>query len=290
MNKPPAFQFYVKGWRSSPTIRTMSLAEIGLYTQLLAASWDSDEPGTLPPNLREIAKITGIELRILRKFFAKYPGLFPEVSGKFRNWKLYEQALKYKEISQKRSSAAQSRYPAIAEQKHHPASAPAFASASATKGGYSLMQLSQDRADVKLHEPVSTPSQIKNAIRNLAKQLDGSASDDQRTHIESGIFRKKIGDAYFDATRAGMTPDECMREAITAGALTLVGNRSVELKGLSHQELAEQVWNRIRNNLSALHEVKNFETRSRQVVGVVTRNLSDLASEFWKQHAEAITT
>jgi hypothetical protein len=93
MNKPPAFQFYVKDWRSSSTVRAMSLAEVGVYIQLLAAAWDSEEPGTLPLDPREIGKITGIDPRILRRFFGKYPGTFGEVAGKLRNSKLHEQAL-----------------------------------------------------------------------------------------------------------------------------------------------------------------------------------------------------
>jgi hypothetical protein len=84
---------------------------------------------------------------------------------------------------------------------------------------------------------------------------------------------------------AGMTPDECVRDAITAGALTLAGNRSVELKGLRHEELAEHVWERLRNNIQALHGVEDFDTRSQQVVAVVTRSVTDAAMEFWGRHA-----
>jgi hypothetical protein len=106
-----------------------------------------------------------------------------------------------------------------------------------------------------------------------------------RAHLEAGIFRKKIAAAYFDAGRAGMTPNECIRTAITEGALTLLGNRGVELRGLSHQELAKKVWEQIRPNAAALCAVKGFAARSRQVVAVVTRNLTDAALEFWKRHA-----
>jgi hypothetical protein len=38
-NKPPAFQFYVKDWLSSPNVRAMTLAQRGLYIDLLAYSW-----------------------------------------------------------------------------------------------------------------------------------------------------------------------------------------------------------------------------------------------------------
>ena len=118
------------------------------------------------------------------------------------------------------------------------------------------------------------------------RNLDDGRRIGQRAHLEAGIFRKKIGDAYFDASRAGMTPDECIREAIYAGALSLMGNRSVELRGLSHEELAEHVWERIRNSLSALHALKDPEIQSKQVVAVVNRCLTDAALEFWERHAQ----
>jgi hypothetical protein len=108
----------------------------------------------------------------------------------------------------------------------------------------------------------------------------------QRTHLEAGIFRRKIDNAYFDATEAAMDEVECIREAIFAGALSLVGNRSVELRGLSHQELAKKVWEQIRPNVSVLCTVKGSRARRRHVVATVTRCLTDVAFEFWKSHAE----
>lgn len=158
------------------------------------------------------------------------------------------------------------------------------------EGGCSLMKLSQDQRGpgAKPQEPGPTRSQVQKAIGKTAKRIDPASNrnEDPRAHLESGIYREKVGDAYFDATRAGMTPDECVREAITAGALTLAGNRSVELKGLRHEELAELVWERLRNSIQALHGVKDFDTRSQQVVAVVTRSVTDAAMEFWERHAE----
>jgi hypothetical protein len=269
-------------------VRKMSLSDVGVRAHLRAASWDSDEPGTLPPDPREIGKITGIDPRIIRKFLAKYPGLFSESSGKLYDTELCEQARNYREISEERSKAAKSshpRKPAIAEQKQTDKEVDREGEGE----GCSLMQFPQDQQEAKLQEPVPTRSQVEKAIGKTAKRLDPASNrnEDQRAHLESGIYRKKIGDAYFDATRAGMTPDECVREAITAGALTLAGNRSVELKGLRHEELAEHVWERLRKNLSALHALKSFEIQSGQVVAVVTRNLTDVALEFWERRSDA---
>ena len=112
----------------------------------------------------------------------------------------------------------------------------------------------------------------------------------QRAHLEAGIYRKKIAAAYFDALQAGMTPTECLRETITEGSLTLLGNRSVELRGLSHQELAQKVWEQIRPNAAVLCAVRGRGARIRQVMAVVTRNLADAALEFWKRHAGMSST
>ena len=264
-------------------MRKMSLSDVGVRSHLRAASWDSDEPGTLPSDPREIGKITGIDPRIIRKFLAKYPGLYSESTGKLYDTELCEQARNYREISKERSKAARSshpRNPAIAGQKQ------TDTEVDREGEGCSLMQFPQDQQNAKLQEPGTTSSLFKKEFRKTVKRLDPASNrnEDQRAHLESGIYRKKVEDAYFDATRAGMTPDECVREAITAGALTLAGNRSIELKGLRHEELAEHVWERLRKNLSALHTLKSFEIQSGQVVAVVTRNLTDVALEFWERH------
>jgi hypothetical protein len=47
-NKPPAFQFYVRDWLASKSVRMMTPTQRGYYIQLLAEAWDSDRPGYLP--------------------------------------------------------------------------------------------------------------------------------------------------------------------------------------------------------------------------------------------------
>lgn len=147
------------------------------------------------------------------------------------------------------------------------------------------MQFPQDHASAKRQEPVPMRSQIDRAIRKTADQMKPSsaASGGQRTHLEAGIFRQKIEAAYFDATRAKMKPDECIREAIDAGAFSLVTNRSVELRGLDHKDLARNVWEQIRNSVAALNAVTDFDTRSRHVVAVITPRLANFAMDFWER-------
>ena len=153
------------------------------------------------------------------------------------------------------------------------------------EGGAPLMQFSQDQQDPKLQEQVPISRQVKKTIRKISEQMHTSAATNggQRARLEAGIHRKEIGQAYFDATNANMEPDECIRQAILAGALSLVTNRSVELRGLGHEDLARNVWERIRKNIQALHDVTNFETRSQHIVAVVTNYLTNLAMEFWER-------
>lgn len=294
MNKPPAFQFYAKDWRSSATVRNMTLAETGVYIQLLAAAWDGDEPGTLPLGPGQIAKITGIDVRIVRRFLAKFPEIHSESAGKLHIKFLREQYVEIQQRRQAQSDAAK----ALNEKRWGKTSvsdsvsgrsAPASPSASAKEDSLAHAVISR-RTEPETAGASPSRAQLEKEFRKTAAHLDPfDASGDQRAHLEAGIFRKRIEAAYFDATNARMKPDDCIQEAISAAALSLVGNRSVELRGLSEKELANQTWERIRNSLAALHEVQNFETRSKQVVAVVTRTVTRVALEFLERGPDVKT-
>ena len=154
------------------------------------------------------------------------------------------------------------------------------------EGGSSLMPSSQDHEVSKLQAPVPIPSKLGTAVGQATERLGINA--DLRAHLEAGVFRKKIESAYFDSARSGMKPDECIREAIHEAVLSLLGNRSVELRGLNQTDLEVNTWKRLRNGngLEALCLVKDFEVRSKQVVAVVTRCVTDTAFEFWKRVRE----
>jgi uncharacterized protein YdaU (DUF1376 family) len=57
MNRPPAFQFYVKDWLTSRKIAVMDLAQVGAYSFLLAACWDSDDC-SLPDDAKTLAALS----------------------------------------------------------------------------------------------------------------------------------------------------------------------------------------------------------------------------------------
>jgi hypothetical protein len=101
--KPPAFQFYAKDWRSSPTVRRMTLKEEGLYIRMCALAWDSDEPGIISLSEEEICRELRVFSKSLRRFLAKYSSTFCKVDGKYLQSKLHLQWLKYQEIQQKKT-------------------------------------------------------------------------------------------------------------------------------------------------------------------------------------------
>lgn len=133
--KPPAFQFYVKDWRSSSTVRCMSREERGTYIDLLALAWENE--GLLPPTIQEIARsLFGYNVRSLAAFFLKFPQTFVKVSAKFGeslvNLKLRQQWEETQHYADTKSLAGKKGNEARwgnSSQTDRPAFASAFASA-----------------------------------------------------------------------------------------------------------------------------------------------------------------
>src|ERR1700691_2018023 len=129
-NRPPAFQFYAKDWRSSSTVSRMTHEQRGIYISIMALAWDSEEPGTINMTEAQLCRELRIFSATLRRLLADFPTTLRKVDGKFVQTKLAEQWAKYKEISEKRSQAA-SKCSANAQQTTPSAFAVASASASA---------------------------------------------------------------------------------------------------------------------------------------------------------------
>src|SRR5688572_9344285 len=55
-DKPPAFQFYVKEWRSSRAVQRMTFAQRGMYLELLVEQWDK---GSVPDCPVAVADLLG---------------------------------------------------------------------------------------------------------------------------------------------------------------------------------------------------------------------------------------
>jgi hypothetical protein len=178
MNKPPAFQFYVKDWRSSSTVRSMTRDQRGDFIDTLAASWDQDEPGTLPLPIELAAKICGISVRSFRKFVESFPKLWQIDGNRLVNPKLRAQWEGLQQLKQKQSDAARKtneeywKRPSVSDSvSGRSASASAFASAK--EGGFAPA-FSQDQE--KPQELGPTRSQVEKAIGKTAKQLDPASS------------------------------------------------------------------------------------------------------------------
>ncbi|MFI5056904.1 MAG: DUF1376 domain-containing protein [Candidatus Acidiferrales bacterium] len=78
---PPYYKRFPRDYLSSSTTRRMTLAEHGIYNLLLDYAWLEEQTATLPANLTILAKLTGIDRRILSRFTVKYQGIFCKVPG-----------------------------------------------------------------------------------------------------------------------------------------------------------------------------------------------------------------
>jgi uncharacterized protein YdaU (DUF1376 family) len=168
--KPPAFQFYVKDWMTSPTVLRMTHAERGIYVWLLCVSWNGDEPGTLPLPLQLTARCAGLDTRVVKNFLRKYPNSFQKQGNHLINHKLAEQWRDFLEFQEKKRLAANVRWhgptPSTVQTHNHvqsPASASAFASATKDL---------KPTADAQKPRVVRTPQQVE--YGNVGKLVMGA--------------------------------------------------------------------------------------------------------------------
>jgi uncharacterized protein YdaU (DUF1376 family) len=140
--KPPAFQFYVKDFLSSPNIRTMTLAAEGAYIHLLATAWDSDPPGTLPADLDKLRLLARASEEEWKTIWPQIESQFPKRRGRRENdrlrMELRSQLARSKSLSRRGIDGAKTRWvndlhaTAIPRLMPKNSSASAFASASAS--------------------------------------------------------------------------------------------------------------------------------------------------------------
>ena len=182
MKKAPAFQFYAKDWLSSANVRNMSMRHRGVYISVLAAMWDSDEPGTLPLPIKIATRSAGLDPRSLIDFVSKWPQCLVAVDGKLVNQKLRAQL---GEIVQRQRALSDAGKNGNEKRWGNPSggdsggdrSAPAFASASASAEKESLAHAVISRsAGPKLQEPGPTRFQIEKVIGKSARQLDPASN------------------------------------------------------------------------------------------------------------------
>jgi uncharacterized protein YdaU (DUF1376 family) len=103
MNKPPAFQFYVKDWLSDPKVMRMTPAQRGVYIHLLAIDWNEEG---LEDNDEAIAGICGDNEGWLKGGYSIVKGCFnqhPSKPGFITNGRLQQEREKQRAWREKSS-------------------------------------------------------------------------------------------------------------------------------------------------------------------------------------------
>lgn len=293
-------QFYFRQFAGDERVMAMDLDAVGAHILLMCAAGASPHGHKLPSDERVLRNIIRVEKnqkwkRIKSQLLEGPWKITPD--GKW--W--VQNGMKRSMLKQKAFRDEQRRKSKLANDArwHHPhrdapgtirdipqrpsSSSLAFASSSALQKKESLAHA----VVLEVPEPPTagaspSPSEVQKAIGKTAKQLhpNGSKGGGLRAHIEAGIFRKKIADVYHDATHGGIAPTECILQAVHEGALSLMTNRSVELKGLTHQQIGELAWAKIAPGAETINLLQNFEARSKQVVATATRCVAEAAMEF----------
>lgn len=108
MSSPtPWMKFYVRDYLNDLKVKTLSLEEKGLYTDMLFIMWDNG--GFLPADFSILSKILGISEKKFAKIFQKISFFFQKTETDeevfFTQKRLLEELDKLKEISRERSQA-----------------------------------------------------------------------------------------------------------------------------------------------------------------------------------------
>lgn len=136
VNKPPAFQFYVKDWLASERVSLMSGCAEGLYVRLLALCWDN---GSLPADEAILKTLAPKHRRCWAKCWPQVRPSFEKRGARLVHLKLAKQQKRLRELSATRAEAGtkgaqvRSKSQAIAKQVLSPAVAVASAVAVAPK-------------------------------------------------------------------------------------------------------------------------------------------------------------
>lgn len=298
--RSPSMQFYFRQFAGDERVMAMDLEAIGAHILMMCAAGASPQGYKLPADERILCNIIRVQKNAKWERIKCQLLEGPWKISRDKRWWI-QNGMKRSMQKQKVFRDEQKRKSKLANDKRwgHPhgdnlgtsggipqrpsSSSPALASSSSSQKPLAhavSSRSAEPREETAGARPTS--SQVQEALGKIAKQLDPKANRNGgiRAHIEAGIFRKKIEAAYFDATDGGIAPAECILQAVNEGALSLCGNRSVELKGLTHGELAEMAWAKIAPSAETISSMKTFEARSRQVVAIATRCVTDAAMEF----------
>src|SRR5262249_42577825 len=107
MNRPPAFQFYVKDWLTSKKRATMTLEQQGAYINLLAHCWDSDDCSLIDDD-SELAALSELRERWATEGSKVKQCFVPaKQTGRLTNERLFEMHMKLAKYCRDKQRAGQ---------------------------------------------------------------------------------------------------------------------------------------------------------------------------------------
>jgi uncharacterized protein YdaU (DUF1376 family) len=202
-NKPPAFQFYVNDWLSSPHTRSMTLAQRGAYIDLLALSWPDGIDSSLP-FWRLLGCASESEWDAMKE---PVLNLFSTDSGKLYHKKLSDQrkelAAYHRLQSTKAKKGADARWHKSGNDRALPedASSSSTATASSTASSTASAQLKEPAAARQLSSQTRSPSE-------KIKSQPGTPSLDPGTGHKQNGLEISPGDRQLVALHWAMTVSE----------------------------------------------------------------------------------
>ena len=210
VQKPPAFQFYVKDYLSSPAVRTMSLAGLGAYIRLLATSWDNEPIATLPDDQTKLRLLAGASKKEWKMIRQEVMDNFQKNDeGQWFNKRLMEQweSLKSFRIKQQENGRLGGRPKGLGysgltqnEAKITSASASASATAMPSENGVGAALSEVERARIRAHD-IQVETQKTHQLKLEAEILG-------RTERLSGRHDAQVGANPINATLPKLTKSD----------------------------------------------------------------------------------
>lgn len=116
--KSPAFQVYVKEWRSSRSVARMSWSQRGMYWEMLLEQWDSDDH-SLPDSVEAVADLLGGRLSEWRTNWPILIKKFPTVApGRVANARLEQEREKQSKWQKRARKGGSARASRLLSSKH----------------------------------------------------------------------------------------------------------------------------------------------------------------------------
>lgn len=175
--KPPAFQFYAADWLADLDVRAMSLAERGLYVDLLAFCW---REGSVPDDMEKCGRLVGSTPREIRALWPAVRARFSDLDGRLLSERMEMQRL---EMSGYRSGASAGGIESAARLTPEQRSERARNAANAMHAGKQAVSRGQAEREQK-------PANISaNGVLTRANTASASASAEEKSNTAQASLR-----------------------------------------------------------------------------------------------------